>query len=373
MDDNEDSNKNDKKRKRVSKGGIGNEKAECWNRHRYKWYEKHERALPYDFNPENQVRLKQAKLSLMKDVNGDGAGSSSGTGTLQNWKYDEKVLKNSLIELIVLPELPFKFVEHPTFIRYSKNLQPKYNLPSRHTISRDVSKFYLEEKKKIVKFLGNPNNAIHLTTDTWTSTCQKINYMVQTIGLAVKYIKGSSQRIEKFKESIKSTCDSKSFLVSECPTRWNSTYDMLESAIDLQDAFYNYSMNKASFARDLETIPRRKDFDVCQKVCDFLKKFKEKTELVSNQSSPVAHLFYSEILDVDKHLREWELEVDFSQMVSKMRLNYYDWLDLKLKHVATALGLVASCYCTFSPFLVPIKRMIRNCLKCSLYFAHFTV
>ena len=97
---------------------------------------------------------------------------------------------------------------------------------------------------------------------------------------------------------------------------------MLKSAIDLQEAFYNYSMSNTSFSRDLEAIPRRTDFDVCQKVCDFLEIFKEKTELVSTQSRPVAHLFYSEILDVDKHLREWELVPNFSPMVEKMRLKY---------------------------------------------------
>ncbi|PWA60532.1 zinc finger BED domain-containing protein RICESLEEPER 2 [Artemisia annua] len=337
------------------------------------------------FNPMNADSLKQQKLCLTKkNNNGDGEGCSS--GTLQNWKYDEKAIKRSLIELIVLAELPFKFVEHPAFIKYSKSLQPKYNLPSRHTISRDVSKFYIEEKKKLLKFLGNPNHTIHLMTDTWTSTCQKINYMVitahfvdddwvmhkrvinfkrvnshrgedigrvllkcinewgiknvmtitvdnissndkalkyliehlpifdrapsrcmahilnlvvkdglkvhekavETIGSAVKYIKNSSQRIEKFKVSIKNTCDSNRFLIAECPTRWNSTYDMLKSAIDLQEAFYNYSLKNASFSRDLESIPRRADFDACQRVCDFLEKFKEKTELVSTQSSPVA-------------------------------------------------------------------------------------
>ncbi|GJY96816.1 zinc finger BED domain-containing protein RICESLEEPER 2 [Tanacetum coccineum] len=153
---------------------------------------------------------------------------------------------------------------------------------------------------------------------------------VETIGLAVKYIKNSSQRIEKFKTSIKNTCDSNRFLIAECPTRWNSTYDMLKSAIELQEAFYNYSMKNASFSRDLEEIPRRTDFDVCQQVCDFLEKFKEKTELVSTQSSPVAHLFYSEILDVDKHLREWEVVPKFKLMVEKMRLKYDKyWGDYK--------------------------------------------
>ncbi|GJU62737.1 zinc finger BED domain-containing protein RICESLEEPER 2 [Tanacetum coccineum] len=37
---------------------------------------------------------------------------------------------------------------------------------------------------------------------------------------------------------------------------------------------------------------------------------------------PVAHLFYSEILDVDKHLREWEVVPNFDSMVEKMRLKY---------------------------------------------------
>nr|KAJ0203001.1 hypothetical protein LSAT_V11C500280660 [Lactuca sativa] len=36
------------------------------------------------------------------------------------------------------------------------------------------------ERQKLYKHLSNPKTAIHLTTDTWTSSCQKINYMVVT-------------------------------------------------------------------------------------------------------------------------------------------------------------------------------------------------
>ncbi|GKA74322.1 zinc finger BED domain-containing protein RICESLEEPER 2 [Tanacetum coccineum] len=382
-DNNNKKNKNKKngnKHKRKPSGGIGNEKADCWKYFdlkmerldgpngplvkmaHCKFCTKFYRAdsvkngtknmnlhYPnYDRNPMNEERLKQKKLNFMKDNNRDGEGCS--TGTLQNWKYDEKAIKSSLIELIVLAKLPFKFVEHPAFIKYSKNLQPKYNLPSRHTISRDVAKFYLEEKEKLVKFLGNPNHTIHLTTDTWTSTCQKINYMVITAHFidddwvmhkrVINFKCINSHRGEDIGRHLPSMYDNGKyfhircmahiinlvvkdglkvhpnevetigsrlrFLIAECPTRWNSTYDMLKSAIDLQDAFYNYSMKNTSFSRDLNAIPRRTDFDVCQKVCDFLEKFKEKMELVSTQSSHVAHLFYSEILDIDKHLHEWE-------------------------------------------------------------------
>nr|KAJ0220885.1 hypothetical protein LSAT_V11C200067600 [Lactuca sativa] len=36
------------------------------------------------------------------------------------------------------------------------------------------------ERQKLYKHLSNPKTAIHLTTDTWTSSCEKINYMVVT-------------------------------------------------------------------------------------------------------------------------------------------------------------------------------------------------
>ncbi|PWA69583.1 zinc finger BED domain-containing protein RICESLEEPER 2 [Artemisia annua] len=307
-------------------------------------------------NPMNEERLKQQKLCFTKkENNGDGEGCSN--GTLQNWKYDEKAIKRSLIELIVLAELPFKFVEHPAFIKYSNSLQPKYNLPSRHIISRDVSKFYIEEKKKLLKFLGNPNHTIHLTTYTWTSTCQKINYMVITAHFVddgwvmykrvINFKRVNSHRGEDIGRHLPGMYDNGKHFHIRCmahilnlvvkdglkvhekavetigsAVKSNSTYDMLKSAIDLEEAFYNYSFKNACFSRDLESISRRSDFDACQRVCDFLEKFKEITELVSTQSSPVAHLFYSEILDVDKHLREWEVVPNFDKMVENMRIKY---------------------------------------------------
>ncbi|GJX74825.1 zinc finger BED domain-containing protein RICESLEEPER 2, partial [Tanacetum coccineum] len=326
-----DNKKNGKKRKRKPSGGIGHLLSECWKYFDPKMERPDEpngplirmsyckfcpqvyRADPVkngtkninlhypkcDFNPMNEESIK--KLSLTKDMNGDGEGCIN--GTLQNWKYDEKAIQNSLIGHITLAELPFKALKY--LIEH---------LPSMYDNGKH---FHIRCMTHIINLVVKDGLKVHATE-------------VETIGLAVKYIKNSSQRIEKFKTSIKKTCNSDRFLIAECPTRWNSTYDMLKSAIDLQEAFYNYSMNNASFSCDLKEIPRRTDFDACEKVCDFLEKFKEKTEIVSTQSGPVAHLFYSEILDVDKHLREWEVVRKFDSMVSKMRLKYDKyWGDYK--------------------------------------------
>ncbi|XP_052627664.1 zinc finger BED domain-containing protein RICESLEEPER 2-like [Lactuca sativa] len=75
-------------------------------------------------------------------------------------------------------ELPFKFVENESFIEYTNALNGKVVLPCRTTISNRVIDFYLEEKAKLFKFFSNPLSNVHLTTDCWTSSCQRSSYMV---------------------------------------------------------------------------------------------------------------------------------------------------------------------------------------------------
>ncbi|PWA89686.1 zinc finger BED domain-containing protein RICESLEEPER 2 [Artemisia annua] len=329
-------------------------------------------------NPDIEKFRKQRKLAFKKNIGENDAGGSS-MGTLETWKYDEKDIKQSLIELIVLAELPFKFVEHPAFIKYSAKMQPRFNLPSRFTIARDISKFYLEERKSLLNFLSNKDTTVHLTTDTWTSSCKRMNFMVLTAhfidddwlmhkriinfrpihshrgvdigrvllecinGRGIKNVmtitvdniasndKALEYLVDNLPDNVEKTCTSKKFLVSECPTRWNSTHDMLKTAIELKEAFFDYDFNNSSFARDLEEIPKRVDFEVCRKVVSFLEKFKETTELVSNVSCPVAHLWFGEVLGIDKHLREWQnVNASFCVMVDEMRKKYDKyWGDYK--------------------------------------------
>ncbi|CAI9264363.1 unnamed protein product [Lactuca saligna] len=86
----------------------------------------------------------------------------------------------ALLGLFTIGELPFKFIENEAFIEFVNALIGRVKLPSRHKISRDVVSFYLMEREKLYKHLSIPKTSIHLTADTWTSSCQKINYMVVT-------------------------------------------------------------------------------------------------------------------------------------------------------------------------------------------------
>jgi hypothetical protein len=85
--------------------------------------------------------------------------------------------RKALAEMVIVDEMPFKTVEGVGFKRYSKVLQPKFELPSRITVARDCWQRYIEEKPKLKKVLAKQR--ICLTTDTWTSN-QNLNYMCLT-------------------------------------------------------------------------------------------------------------------------------------------------------------------------------------------------
>ena len=91
--------------------------------------------------------------------------------------FTNVVGRKVLAEMIILDELPFKFVENQGFRRFCNVFQPNFNIPSRFTVAKDVSRIYFEEKDKLRNALRG--HRLCLTTDSWTST-QNFNYMCLT-------------------------------------------------------------------------------------------------------------------------------------------------------------------------------------------------
>jgi hypothetical protein len=61
---------------------------------------------------------------------------------------------------------------------------------------------------------------------------QEVDPSVKRVRVAVRYIKNGTSRLVKFKEiAEEENMVSKGFLKLYCPTRWNSTQDMLKAAI----------------------------------------------------------------------------------------------------------------------------------------------
>ncbi|KAL0287490.1 UNVERIFIED_CONTAM: Zinc finger BED domain-containing protein DAYSLEEPER [Sesamum angustifolium] len=86
-------------------------------------------------------------------------------------------IRLSLARMVIIDELPFKFVEGEGFRAYSRALEPSFEVPSKHTVARDCMKIFIEEKMKLKKLFKSER--VCLTTDTWTSL-QNLNYMCLT-------------------------------------------------------------------------------------------------------------------------------------------------------------------------------------------------
>ncbi|KAL5760525.1 hypothetical protein ACOSQ2_019363 [Xanthoceras sorbifolium] len=271
------------------------------------------------------AQIDQTQKNLMRQTTRDGYGV---TGSVSTYSLSKEECRRALMEMIIIDELPFRFVENRGFGRFCSLLCPTFEVSSWKTIVRDLYKLYIDEKVILKKRLRESKVRVSLTTDTWTSI-QNINYMVviahfivdhrgDSIGRsienillewgiervfiiivgnatanttivqylirklnnwhvdgivlggrflhvrccahilnlivndglgdmdhsillirnAIKYVKSSPSRLEKFKKCVAhEKIEDKGLVVLDMPTRWNSTYLMLSSAVKRRKAF----------------------------------------------------------------------------------------------------------------------------------------
>ena len=61
---------------------------------------------------------------------------------LKNWKFDQEVSREAMVNFVVLQELPFSLVEHAPFQRFVATLNPWFTIVSRTTVVEDVIRSY---------------------------------------------------------------------------------------------------------------------------------------------------------------------------------------------------------------------------------------
>ncbi|CAN1142012.1 Zinc finger BED domain-containing protein RICESLEEPER 2 [Linum perenne] len=318
--------------------------------------------------------------------------------------------------MIIIDELPFRFVEHLGFNYFMSIACPRFIMPSRRTVTRDSWDFYLDMKAKLKEVFMVCEGRIYLTTDTWTSIKQ-MNYMCLTahfidrdwklrkkiIGFrqvfshkgtaiaeaimacldewgidkvfsvtvdnassndtAIQHIKSLfdnrntsvcdgqflhvrcvvhiinlvvsdglgeiSTSVRKIREAVRYFYDfvavedreSKKSLCLDVPTRWNSTFLMLQAAEKYETAFEMFRIDLISTVDSHVGItslgvPDEDDWNDARRIMGFLKCFYDFTLKVSRSSM----------------LKMWEGSSDYqlSSMASKMRRKYEKyWGDIE--------------------------------------------
>ncbi|KAF7130655.1 hypothetical protein RHSIM_Rhsim10G0136400 [Rhododendron simsii] len=356
-------------------------------------------------NPDIQKLKKQTSLASYAQVKGE---PRSGIGL---WKFDQKACRDALAKMIIMDELPFRFVEREGFRSFCRVLQPLFKTFSRQTVARDIVDLYASAKTKIRNLFKKSNQRICLSTDSWTSL-QNLSYMCLTahfidkdwklhkrilnfcvisshkgeaIGKAleacliewgvgrvctvtvdnatandaavlylkkklskksgalilggeflhmrycahiinlivrdglgeikqsisrirdvVKYVRSSPQREERFKTCVVSEgITNKTFACLDVPTRWNSTYLMLSTALIFQKAFERLEGEDPHFLIGLHMgPPTTQDWDNARNFFDFLEKFYETT----------LHLMMFIAIVLDPHFKLRYVKFCFSEL-----------------------------------------------------------
>ncbi|XP_019168370.1 PREDICTED: zinc finger BED domain-containing protein RICESLEEPER 2-like [Ipomoea nil] len=363
-------------------------------------------------NPHSK-ETKQSLLTFQPAPSSDGTQSSEGTeGVLGTWVFDQDLIRRALAEMIILDELPFRIVEGQGFRKFVLVCCPRFKIPSRWTISRDIFKIFSDERVNLKKFFRTSSQRVSITTDTWTSV-QRINYMcitahfidsewklqkkiisfvpiyshkgesiakalesclldwglksvfsvtvdnassndtalgflkkklgswgctavrckylhmrciahilnlvvqdglkecdssVKKVRDAVRYVRSSPARLQKFKSLADLIgVEAKNSLCLDVPTRWNSTYMMLNTALLFQKVFEAYDDHDNSFKSDLGgSVPDFLDWESIQSLVMILKSFYEMTVRISGSLYVTSNTFFSEISDLSCLLKNME-------------------------------------------------------------------
>ena len=123
----------------------------------------------------------------------------------------------------------------------------------------------------------------HILNLIVTDGMKEASKSVKKIREAIRYIKNSPLRVGKFKEIsafVGISCQSS--LSLNVPTRWNSTYLMLQTACLYERASDKYEEQESSFRADLrEDVPDYCDWINAKQIVDMLKLFYEMTLQIS--------------------------------------------------------------------------------------------
>ncbi|XP_057720292.1 zinc finger BED domain-containing protein RICESLEEPER 2-like [Arachis stenosperma] len=332
-------------------------------------------AAPIEVDESSLKRLKLA-TSNHEDISQTIAELQLKMGS---FKIDSGVTRDIFAGYVVAGDKPFNMVDDRRFRNWVKYISPTLKVPSRNMVKADIVKVHKREAAKLKKILVSIPNRICLPSDLWTSstnegffsitldnassndTCVEhlkstldvhgsllcggeffhvrcsahiLNLIVQDgmkicgdavykIRESIKFMRKSESRMVKFKECFEDIegLEYTTALCLDVPTRWNSLYAMLASAIPYKKAFEMYKVKEAGFR---EYCPSSDEWRRTEKICDFLLLFYETTKLMSGTSYPTSNLYFLQVWQIQLILMNSlkNDEVLISNMGEKMMIKF---------------------------------------------------
>ncbi|KAI8527818.1 hypothetical protein RHMOL_Rhmol12G0103800 [Rhododendron molle] len=107
----------------------------------------------------------------------------------------------------------------------------------------------------------------------------------------------------------------------DCPTRWNSTFFMLQTTIKYRNAFGRLKLKDPKY----KSCPNDDDWNLAEDICEILKIFYKVTLLFSGTTYPTFNLFFPDVCDIKVRLSEWVCcGIDVVEEMALNMLEKYD-------------------------------------------------
>ncbi|KAG9458640.1 hypothetical protein H6P81_003148 [Aristolochia fimbriata] len=163
------------------------------------------------------------------------------------------------------------------------------NCSTNDVVARELIKKLNERSRLVLNgVFFHMRCAAHILNLVVQDGIQEIGYVVENVRECVKYLKNSTARKERFDEVVAQVRGTQKQLVLDVPIRWNSTYFMLSTALELKDAFIRMGDQDKSFPYLLTS----EDWQNVSVICSCLQVFHDVTLVFSYSKEPAAHLLF---------------------------------------------------------------------------------
>ncbi|GKV48525.1 hypothetical protein SLEP1_g55335 [Rubroshorea leprosula] len=154
---------------------------------------------------------------------------------------------------------------------------------------------------------------------------EALSEVAQKIRESVRYVKSSQETQAVFSGLAQELLDqSKNCLCLDSPLRWNSTYFMLEVALEYREAF---SQLRERDPDNMKFLPSDLEWNRVSTIAGYLKLFVEITSIFTRNKNPTANIFFPEVCDLHLQLIEWCKDPDdyINSLAAKMRKKFDDY------------------------------------------------
>lgn len=153
---------------------------------------------------------------------------------------------------------------------------------------------------------------------------------------SIRHVKSTQASLGKFNEIAQQVgINSGRRLVLDCPIKWNSTYLMLESAIEYRGAFSLLQEHDPSYSKALSET----EWEWASSIAGFIKFLLEFANIVIGNKYPTANIFFPEICDMHIQLIEWCKSPD--DFLSSVALKMKHKFDMYWRKCSLALAIAA--------------------------------